>query len=102
MNVMNLALIVLDAPGNSAFHHLGIISVASDALDSPSDRSEWAFKVLEIVGNARCSTIIDSNRYGVGIKDRTARIWVACNIGCTYENMYDAGKPAEIDLFAGL
>ena len=85
----------------SAPHHSGIVGVAGDALDSPSDRSEGSLKILEIVRYACCSTIIDSNRYGgVGIEDCPACSWVGCNIGCTYNNMYNAGKPAEIDLFA--
>ena len=58
-----LPLIVLDAPGNIALHHSSVIGLAGYALDSPSEGSEGAFKVLEIVRNARCSTIIDSNRY---------------------------------------
>ena len=49
---MNLTVIILYTPDNSAFHHPSIISVASYALDSPSDGSEWAFEVLEIVGDA--------------------------------------------------
>ena len=102
MYVMNLTLIILYTLGNSAFHHPGIISVACYAPDSPSsDGSEWAFEVLEIIGNGCCSTIIDSNWDQVGIEDRPTRMRVGCNTGCTYKHMYDAGEPAEIDLLAG-
>ena len=101
MDVMYLALMGLNASGYSAPHHSGIVGVAGDALHSPSDRSgEGSLEILEIVRDARYSTIIDLNRYGVGIKDRLARSWVGSNMSWTYNNiMYDVGKPAEINLF---
>ena len=53
MDVMYLALIIIDAPGYSAPHHSGIAGVAGDALDSPSDGSdEGSLEILEIVRDA--------------------------------------------------
>ena len=46
---------------------------------------------------------MDSNSWEqVGILDRPTRMRVGCNIGCTYENMYNTvGELAEIDLLVG-
>ena len=101
---MDLALVILRAPDNGAFHHHASVGGAScNALDSPSNgREQQTFQVFKIFGHAHRSAIVNLNWNGVGMEDCPAHLKVGCNIGFTRHNARQARKLADTDLLAWL